>query len=329
MKKKLLWVVAVIGALGAALAACQKNSDYLYYSNPSVVSNDFQGFSFKNKVDMLWVVGGMVEQAQNFNNGITQFMNQFVQYKLINWRMGVISTDPSYDPFLGMGSVGVFDKTSPNPGPTLVNSVMNVLQSYDGEKLFDPTIKALSAHPDFLRDKAMLAIIWTNDAHDNSVDTTQSQPMIDFLKQMKGDLSQVIVYGVIGSTDLNCDPSTIDEDWNFKGSEMEKVINATGGKTLSLCDTSFGTALSAISEHLISHVPQTNIFLAKRPVVSTIKVVYENQVIQGGPPGSGGYWTYNTSNNSLVFSDLSFAEGDIDDDTLHVTYLEDVGQKTN
>ena len=58
--------------------------------------------------------------------------------------------------------------------------------------------------------------------------------MLDFLQQTKGgDLSKVIVYGIIGATDLKCDPSTIDADWNFTGSEMEKVINATGGETLS------------------------------------------------------------------------------------------------
>lgn len=332
MKKKIVLTLAGLALLGVGLvAACQKDPGYLYYTNPADVTNDVQGFSFRNKVDMLWVIGGMTEQAQNFNNGITQFMNAFVQYKLINWRMGVISTDPSYTPFLGMDtSTGpTFDKTSPNPGPTLVNSVMNVLQSYDGEKLFDPTVKQLAAYPNFLRDKAMLAIIWTNDAPDGSENTTQAQAMLDFLKQTKGDLSNVIVYGIIGATDLNCDPSTIDADWNFKGSEMEKVINSTGGKTLSLCDSTFGNALAAISEHLIAHIPQTSVFLAKRPIASTIKVVYQDQVIPGGPPGSGGYWMYNTSTNSLVFSDLSFAEGDIDNDTLHVTYKEDVGQTVN
>lgn len=324
--KKLIWVVVGVAGLAAGLVACQKNSDYLYYTNPASVNSDVQGFSFRNKVDMLWVIGGMTEQAQNFDNGITQFMNAFVNYKLLNWRMGVISTDPGYAPFLGMGSVGTFDGSSPNPGPTLVNSVMNVLQSYDGEKLFDPTIRQLAAYPSFLRDQAMLAIIWTNDAPDESTNTTQAQAMLDFLKQTKGDLSKVIVYGIIGATDLKCDPSTIDADWNFTGSEMEKVINSTGGKTLSLCDSTFGNALAAISDHLIHHIPQTNVYLAKRPIVSTIKVVYQDQVIPGGPPGSGGYWMYNASSNALIFSDLSFAEGDIDNDTLHVTFTEDVGQ---
>ena len=143
-----------IAGLVAGLAACQKNSDYLYYTNPANVNSDVQGFSFRNKVDMLWVIGGMTEQAQNFDAGVTQFMNAFVNYKLINWRMGVISTDQGQAPFLGMGSVGIFDNTSPNPGPTLVNSVMSTLQSYDGEKLFDPTIEQLKAYPSFLRDQS-------------------------------------------------------------------------------------------------------------------------------------------------------------------------------
>ena len=100
-------------------------------------------------------------------------------------------------------------------------------------------------------------------------------------------------------------------------------------KRFRLCDTSFGNcARGDQSDHLIHHIPQTITFIsAKRPIVSTIKVAYQDQFIPGGPPGSCGYWMYYASSNAIIFSDLSFAEGDIDNgNTLHVTFTEDVGQ---
>jgi hypothetical protein len=199
-------------------------------------------------VDMVWVVGGMTEQAQNFQTGVTSFMTDFLQ-KSISWRMGVLGSDQSLPPYLGMPTV--FDNTTPSPLPTIINGIMSALMGLDGEQIFDPLVKGLTGNPTFIRPGAKLVILITNDAHDASKANTKASQMVSFLQGLKGgNLSDVVVYGIFGAIDLNCAANQIDEQWNYKGSEFEALIQATGGQAYSLCDKSFAASLSLLAADL-------------------------------------------------------------------------------
>ena len=178
----------------------------------------------------------------------------------------------------------------------------------------------------FVRSNATLALVLTNDAADLSNRTTTADQMIKFLKSIKGgDLSRVVVYGVFGATDLDCDTQNMDGDWNYSGSEFEKLINATGGKVFSLCDGTFGDSLSKIADDLGHRLENPRIMLNQIPIVSSIHVLYHGADLPGGSQASGGIWYYDETANAITFYNLNFAPSDTEEVT--VQFVEDTGSK--
>lgn len=300
--------------LSLVMLGCNKPDNFLYlHPGPSAVSftkklADLSTTTSTNggPLDIFWVIGGMTEQAANFQSGVISFMTNFAAQP--DWRMAVVSDNDWDPPFLGMPQI--FDNKDPNPVANFTNGVAGAVNAIDGEVLFDPTVANLKAYPQFVRPQAKLVIILTNDAPDGSFRTTTAAQMTQFLAGLKGgDLSKVVVYGVIGATDLNCDPSTIDGDWNYHGTEMERLINATGGQVYSLCDASFGTSLAKIGNAITSstHYVQAWIPLDKKPVAASIHVFYQNSELAGGVQANGGLWYYDSQRNAIIFYNLAFS----------------------
>jgi hypothetical protein len=310
-RPSVLLSLALIGSL--TVAGCNRHSGYLYVHPSSQAIKVSTGMpDLANStgalapLDIFWVIGGMTEQAQNFQNGVTSFMTNFVAQP--DWRMAVVGDDEFQAPLLGLTSV--FDFTDPNAIQDFVQAVMNAVNGADGEVLFDPTVKNLTQYPHFVRPNADLVIILTNDAFEKSTTYTKASQMVSFLKGLKGGhLGRVRVYGVIGATDLNCDPATIDGDWDYHGSEMEALINTTGGQVYSLCDASFGDSLAKIGGAITAarHYILPWISLAQTPIPASLHVFYEGNELPGGPQVSGGIWYYDGQRNAIVFYNLNFS----------------------
>jgi len=199
-------------------------------------------------VDMIWIVGGMTEQQANFKSGVTQFMTDFLQ-RSSSWRMAVVGDNTQQGPFLGIPNV--FDNTSANPLQTFVDQVIQALNGYDQELIFDPLVATLSQNRNFIRPNAKLVVVLTNDAPDASKQYVKATQVLQFLTSLKGGRTQdITVYGIFGASDLNCKPDQIDANWNYNGSEFYALINATGGKVYSLCNASFGASLMNMSSEL-------------------------------------------------------------------------------
>src|SRR5262249_49074382 len=157
-------------------------------------------------------------------------------------------------------------------------------------------------YPQFIRSDALLTVITTNDDRDQSTNAKRADDVLNFLVNLKGgDRSKVIVYGIFGAADLNCPAGTIDSDWNYHGTEFEKLINMTGGMVYSLCDESFGNQLAKLDKSLTQHIDHGSINLPTRPELSTLKVLYHDKELSGASKDEGGIWYYDTDTNAVVF----------------------------
>src|SRR5207253_3034417 len=130
------------------------------------------------------------------------------------------------------------------------------------------------------------------------------------------DAKKLVVYGIFGATDLNCDVWSIDNDWNFHGSEFEKLIQATGGQAYSLCDATFGASLAKLGDDLYQRLDHPRIYLKNVPDLSTLHVYFHGSELPGGPQQTGGIWTYDIRTNSVVFYNLDFAKSDTEEVTI-------------
>jgi hypothetical protein len=308
---------------------CSKPANYLYVDVPipfhtntfrvKDVSTGAHG-SGSGDVDVLWLVGGMTEEAGNFSAGMSKWINWFVPNNT-NWNMAVIGNSVSPAPYLGMATP--FTYQTANPIPTFISAVSTALNGPDDEMIFDPLVANLTRYPNFVNSNSTLLVILSNDAPDFSMQNTSAQAVLQFLVNLKGGNSSLVaVYGVFGADDLGCDYSQIDGGWYYSGSQIEALINATGGKNYSLCDTDFGTSLQAIAGDLgnrfHNHAFFQTLYLGETIDASTVAVYFHNQVMPQGPASAGGQWQFDPQLNAVVFNDMNFATGDVEDVT--VTY---------
>jgi hypothetical protein len=303
---------------------CTRSASYLYlHPEPNMheVTTKLREVTGNSNIDMFWAIGGMTEQAVNFNQGISQFMTTFTTKKY-SWRMAVVASNIIDRPYIGMPVI--FDNNSSAPIPTFATAVSDALNGRDDEQIFDPVVYFLTRFPQFIRPTSTLVIIISNDAHDSSRDYTTATQLLTFLKGLKGgDQTKVLVYGIFGSIDLNCRLSDIDETWNFYGSEFDKLIKTTGGTVYSLCDTTFGASLAKIGDDLYKRLDHPRIILARRPDPASIHVFFHGKELPGGPQANGGFWFYDVDNNSVVFYNLDFAT--LDTEEVVVKFAEDSG----
>ncbi len=314
----------LIFAVSLLLFGCNKPTDFQYiHPDPKMhsITHKVTELTAEEKLDLFWLIGGMTEQAAKLGAGTTTFMSKFMA-KNIDWRMAVAvnsTTDNSggpMPPLLGMPTV--FDFNTPNPAQTFVDAVVNAATNGpDGEVIFDPVAMQLQKYPGFMRKDVTLAIIMTNDYPDGSATVTTADQMVDILTKLKGDIRQVVVYGVFGATELGCsDPSKIDGPWNFHGTEMEKLINLTGGKVFSLCDDTFGDSLSKIGDNLFNLIFHPKVILSGKADPKTIRVLFKGQPLPSGPRDQGGVWYYDATENSVNFYNADFAGGGSDEVTV-------------
>jgi hypothetical protein len=326
MTQKNGFICLVLSTLALSVfSGCAKN-DYLYYQQPTPPPTRNASFSIAgskaSSADIIWQVGGMTELQQTMIAGAKSFMTQLSARQGFDWKVGVISTDPSDSPFLGFTTS--FDSTTPNPIQPFVDSVSNVIASHDGEKMMDPVEGALTAFPGFVRSSSQLVLVVSNDNPDES--SEQVANFLAYVTKLKGSLSRVTIYAVLGTTDFGCVPSTIDTDWNYVGSTYEQVIQATHGKAYSLCTDDFGTSLSKIGDAIVDLLARPRYYLATRPITKTIRVVLAGTILPGGPQSQGGLWSYDYDVNAIVFYDAKFMANVDDSEQLQVTYQEDTGQ---
>jgi hypothetical protein len=304
-------------SLGLALvlvaAGCQRGDDFLHH----VVPEQPEVFNFTHKlkelqgetrVDILITIdnsGSMGTHQQNVITNSNLFIQEFTKnQKVLDWRMGLISTDTKENPYIGFDPGNFLDKSSPDPVASFNTAVAKLGTNGDAtEKPWGSVQRVLMNYPAWVRKGAILAVVAITDAEEQS--SIPARDFIQFLTQIKGNPQQIVAYGVYGPKEWNCQQS--DSDWVYGGSVYEEFHKVIAGKTYQLCTPTFGANLADLGKDLVKRVKSPRIGLTMRPQIETIVVRWKDKILPPGPKADGGMWQYDFDLNAIVFHDLDFA----------------------
>lgn len=283
-------------------------------------------FVIDNSGSMGWIQDNIVQNA-------AIFMEEFMRISLVEWKMGIISTDNSdtvreITQYLGFQSP--FNRRTPNVIDTFQRAVDSLGTRGSGsERVFYNLDRALRGVPDFLRKRSQLAVIMVTDEVEQSEregrDRYEPLTFVQIIKNYLSKGNLVRFYGALQMRDFSdC------TNWSgggtygpYRGSRYEAVVKETGGFTISACADDFGTKLAEIGKDIVSLANYTRITLGERPLKETIKVMYRGEELPFGVERDGGVWFYDEYNNTVNLYSLQFAE-DLKDE-LQITYEIDDG----
>ena len=348
MQSKILLMLAAL----ALLSTC-KDTDYVSYGIPTdpppipiqEVDNREYPLSLlqlDKGIDVLLVIdnsGSMGGIQENVKKNAKLFFEQFAKQPYVNWKLGIISTDQSQEPFLGFTSS--FDSSLIDPrDPTTFNRVIQQFQDAVGrlgtsgsasEYTFYNIKRAIdrfngSSGESFLRSNAHFVTIMISDEEEQS-DTfgaNQYNPL-SFFNTMGQYISSNKVlrfYGAIDHKDLPGCTGSFGEPW--LGSAFEQIIKVSNGFVISACKDDFGNDLARIGEDITSLVGLPSLLLRRRPKVETIEVYYEDTLLPPGREEDGGYWFYEEDTNTINFYRMDFVQ-DLEKDRFFINFDVDDG----
>ena len=207
------------------ILGCQNGDQYLHH----IVNPEPEVFNFTHKlkelqgetrVDILMVFdnsGSMGTHQKEVIRNSDLFIQEFTKkQKVLDWKLGLISTSTNEQPFVGFDPGNFLDKNTPNPVSVFNGGVGKLGTNGDStEKPFASVQTQLMKYPNWVRKGAILAVIVITDAEEQS--NMPAKEFSKFLMQMKGNTSQIVYYGVYGPMEWNC-PSTGDSNWKYTGS---------------------------------------------------------------------------------------------------------------
>ncbi|MCB9738810.1 MAG: VWA domain-containing protein [Deltaproteobacteria bacterium] len=159
----------------------------------------------------------------------------------------------------------------------------------------NPGVKGCGGHNrGFLRKQAGLEIVFVSDEEDSSPGALKYY--INFLYSIKGAANKGLfhAHAIVGLQ--NNSGGSSGGCGAAKGNRYITVANDTGGKTASICDASFATALKNIGEVAfgLSH----QFFLTMTAEPATIQVSINGQAC---PYVKDKTWSYDGNSNSVIF----------------------------
>ena len=256
-------------------------------------------------VDILFVVdnsASMGTYQKNVADNMDQFVDEFTKLKLIDYHIGVITTDAADGGQL-VGSPS-YVETSTVDG--LRKLKINLKVGTNGsatEELFGPTSTALSKrllagyNAGFYRQDAYLVIIFVSDAEDQSSITGSN--LMNELIALKGTKDKILSYGAMIPTGTSTG-SCVQDEGNPRKVEAFLAMNVNTGKNIvRLCDNDFGVKLVEFSKEIVQIVNKP-IILSKVPIIPTIKVMYGSQEILSNTVTG---WYFDPKQNAILFGE--------------------------
>jgi hypothetical protein len=314
------------GVLFAAILCvqCSKHTDFLYETakEPPTIQHSetkkVKEMDGNNAVDVLWVIdnsGSMGDKQTNLINNTTQFIGQFVQNPSVDWKMGIISTDTYDQPYVGFVQGDELNWKSTNPVQIFQTAVGRLGTSGSGiEKSYEPIVNNLTRFPNFVRPGAFLAIIIVTDEDEQS-NAQSATSTLAFLKTLKGDLKNVLGYGVFADEAMGCS-----NGFYYSSSHYAPFMKGLKNRVFALCSPNFGQNLATMGADIVQFIQNRRFALPVRPIPGTLKVLYKGTEIKGGPKEEGGHWIYDYDLNVIIFLDLDFAPGQ--DEEIQILYEE-------
>ena len=295
----------LIPSIGYSWTIEQVSQDPKFPGTVTVTVDPF-GLMASNQVDVLFVVdnsGSMSVHQSNLAAHIDGLIAPLLAADL-DVHAGVVSTDMEgfSKPYNGVLNNGFVTSTTPNMAQVLASNIKVGIQGSGKEMPFAALLSALSpersrgANAGFLRDAAVLVVIFLTDAEDQSAETPAQ--VIQRLKDLKnGDMNLLkmgALYIPTGTT--NC-PRDIETDSPLRLEEVFAAFNAT---TIGLCDANLKEGINKIGlaiRPLSTGEPIRTIELPMTPAFETISVTFGSDILRAGDASQG--WIYERSSNSI------------------------------
>lgn len=267
-----------------------------------------QSVSYNNKVDLVWVVdnsSSMQQHQERLSNQVDLVMDSLDNAKM-DYHVGVISTsmggaNPNGGKLLGEPNY-IARKTA--KGRKLLKDRFIIGQDgSDLERSFDSLLEALSPralqwdHPEFLRDDALLVVVFLTDEDDHSVtiDAKGMEDYLDTLKRPFADGSRSWIANFIGVNSLTGDCRRQNPRAE-PGLRYLELVGASNGVTESVCTADLRSALTNIKKRIENIM--TDFHLDRKPVIESIRVFVDGVALSMDKDNG---WTYEESGNLIRF----------------------------
>ena len=315
------------------ILSCSKESNYAYYENLSGVEVDNRVYPLSllqndKNIDVLLVIdnsGSMSSIQKNVILNSRIFLEQFAKQSLVNWKIGLISTDKGDTPYLGFDKS--FDSTlitynDPYSFDRTVSKFQDAVSElgirgdadeyvfYNIKRVIDLYNGSKASTPTFLRPNSHLVVIMITDEQEQSMKKFgKDYDVPNFVNIMKKHIANKKVlrfYGALSRKDLaGC--ATSGDSELYVGSPYEAIINLTSGFNISAC-VAFGNDLARIGKDIASLVGLPSLLLKQRPVSDTIRIFYKGLELSPGSKESGGVWYYEEDTNTINFYTMDFVD---------------------
>lgn len=257
-----------------------------------------QNVTYNNKVDLLWVVDNSRSMSQHQQNLSAQFGSfiDILYSKKIDFRIAITTMDMSASGEKGrfVGTPKVISSSTANARAAFQANIQVGENGSDVERGFEAMAQALSEsrlaneNTGFLRDDAQLAVIFvTNEEDHSSGRPSDYAAILDRLKPGNSDEEPPRwMANFIGITAPNGVCFTRG-DIADPGDRYMELTRSSNGQIAEICANDLSSALSSIRQRIVERLVEFR--LSSKPVVSSIIVRVNNQLIVNEPVNG---WTY-------------------------------------
>ncbi len=260
-------------------------------------------------VDVLWIIDNSYKTMEKHQDRIAQKMDAFYNGLLINnanFRIAATTMDMDLSGDQGelLGSTPVVSKTTPNVVVKLKELLKRGGQGANAERGLLAMKTALRKERDkgqaakFLRDQALLVVVFVTDDDDFSVGTVNEYK--NFLDDLKGENTQSEqnwIVNYIGVVDLNDPRCTTYGSYSARGEDYLELANISGGVVESICNTDFSSYVNQINIRLKSVLNRYQ--LDSKPILDSL-TVYINGVLVRKDIMNG--WSYDGEKNIITLN---------------------------
>jgi hypothetical protein len=316
--RSVMFAALALGALG-----CTMENEFIewdvvdiFYQNPT------------DAVDILMVIdnsGSMQPYQEELSTNFSQFLTYFIEAD-VDYHIAAVSTDVMNEE-AGEIRGQIITPETPN-AETAFSNIVNVgVTGAATEMGLEAAYMALTeplvstANGEFLREEAMLSIIFVSDEEDYS-----PLPVNDYInafRDIKGQRSRDVfnASSLVVTHEAQCD------DWSTRGDRYIDVAEQTAGVLGNICSDDFASIVTDLS--LNTSRLRDTFHLSREPDTSTLQVTVNNEEILC----DAGAWTfarvadeYGEEQPSILFDRLQMPPSD---SQLAVRYYEGSGSLSN
>lgn len=324
--KTLLRAVLTLTTLSSFLAGCNDNQVITTPTpeeavEPSTFTDAFLTRA-ERKIDVLWVIddsGSMGGEQDKLAADFAAFISDFTTLGL-DYQIAVVTTDVQ-DATNHRGRIQgeIMTRDTPDIVQTFSDTALvgtsgsrtTEEQGLEAARLALSPEALATFNAGFLREDAVLAIIFVSDEDDQSTpsddvgikcvgtnqDTSACAPVadyVDFFHSLKSRDDLVQISTIVGETPDGCSNEFADADPAFRYAEATAL---TGGLTESICRETFGPALENLGE-VVSTLARNEFPTTFEPVVETLEVTVDGVAVPAGPDT----WEWNKEAGAIVFT---------------------------